>query len=109
MKPRLPDRENLGGVLQRTLAAVLSVTILLLTALAVWPDGHEQLHGASASDTNHSCAVTLYAQGLTSATGQIDVLPPAEEWIQSATTPCDDLRLVAPKYLLRPLRGPPLS
>lgn len=97
------------GVLQKTLALWLSATVLMLTALAVSPAAHEQLHGHDATAPDHACAITLYAQGVTPALAYVQVVAPAA-WLISETTPApDEVQLVAPRYLLRPLRGPPVE
>jgi hypothetical protein len=105
---RRPDSHSPLTVLQRTLAGVLSATILLLTLLAVCPSAHERLH-AHAGDSEHVCAITLYAQGVTATVCHVAVLAPSERCEVVAAVSDPDLVLVAPRYWLRPLRGPPVS
>lgn len=97
-----------GGVLQRTLAGFLSATILLLTVLAVSPGAHVRLH-ADAADADHACAITLFAHGIISSVGPID-LPAQVECPETVVYAAPvELSLVSPRYLLQPLRGPPVS
>lgn len=80
--------------------------IVLLSVLAVSPSAHERLH-ADAADANHACAITLFAHGVTSPVGQVELPVPLElpEAVLRSAGP--ELRLITPRYLLKPLRGPP--
>ena len=98
----------MAGVLQRTLAGVLSATILFLTVLAVSPAAHEGFH-SNAADANHTCAITLFAQGITSPVCHFELPLPLECLDAVAPVAGEELRLVSPRYLLKPLRGPPIS
>jgi len=108
MKPRPEPRLQVPGVLQRTLAGLLSATILLLAALAVSPSAHERIH-AHAGEADHSCAITLFAQGVTSPLCQVELPAPLELSAATVRLGGPELRLIAPRYFLKPLRGPPVS
>ena len=106
MSCRNPTPEAPLGVLKRTLAAALAGMVLLLTVLAVSPAAHERLH-AHTGDADHACAVTLFAQGITSPIAYVAVPQPLER-AELAVRPLPTaVWLVSPRYLLKPLRGPP--
>lgn len=95
-----------GSVLSRTLAAFLSATIFLLTVLVVSPEAHEELH-SDATEAHHTCAITLYAQGVTTPVCQVQIPLPLEHPAEVARIAAAELRLPTPRYWLKPLRGPP--
>ena len=90
----------------RAVALLLAVMVLVLTTLATSPVAHAWLHPDS-HDSNHVCAVTLYAQGTTVPLTAISV--PLMVWRQvEAAAPCGTTSVSAvASYRLPPGCGPP--
>ena len=95
-----------AGRLGRTVALLLAVIILVLVTLAASPIAHAWLHPDS-HDSNHVCAVTLYAQGTTAPLPAVSM--PAIVWrqVDEAALRSDTCVPAAPSYLLPPGCGPP--
>ena len=95
-----------AGRLGRAVALLLAVMVLGLATLATSPSAHAWLHPDS-HDRNHSCAVTLYAQGTTVPLAVVSV--PSIVWRQVDVVAPRRATCVraAPSYLLPPGRGPP--
>lgn len=81
--------------------------VFALTLLAVSPAAHERIHGAAAHQVDHTCAITLFAHGVTSAPPPLCLTPPLELQSEKIFVHPTDLQLIASKYLLRPVCGPP--
>ena len=94
------------GRLYRAIALLLAVMVLGLAILATSPIAHAWLH-PDAHDRNHSCAVTLYAQGTTVPLAVVSV--PSIVWRQVDVVAPRRATCVrtASSYLLPPGRGPP--
>jgi succinate dehydrogenase hydrophobic anchor subunit len=58
--PRLP-------IASRVTALALAVLVVVLGVLAFAPAAHEHLHGDDHGHGEHSCAIVLFAQGITTA------------------------------------------
>ena len=61
-------------VIRRSVAWLLAALVLALVVLTVCPAAHEWLHG-DADQADHSCAITLFAQGVTTAMATLAVAP----------------------------------
>jgi hypothetical protein len=87
-------------------ALLLAVMVLGLVMLAASPIAHAWLH-PDAHDSDHDCAVTLYAQGTTVPLTVVSV--PSIVWRQVDVVAPRRPTCVrpAPSYLLPPGRGPP--
>ncbi|HEU5078883.1 MAG TPA: hypothetical protein VFT72_06700 [Opitutaceae bacterium] len=96
-----------SDVLRRALALVLATLVFGLTLLAVSPAAHERLHGAAAHQADHTCAITLFAHGITASPPPIQIAPALELKSDQIFVHPTDLQLIASKYLLRPVCGPP--
>ena len=60
------------------------------------------------ADAEHSCAVVLFAQGITFA---VETIAPATRpavWHDTVFTAVEETLLTAPRYLHQPGRGPPV-
>ncbi len=111
--PLLPDLPR------RVLAAACAVLVLALTILAASPaahaslhdDGHDHCrgdaHGHAPSSEDHSCAVVLFASGVSLPVAPVAVLPPTSVPLGVSPVTAAEVYLVSPRYLRQPERGPP--
>ena len=85
---------------------LLSVTILMLVILTACPEAHHWLH-ADADHQEHTCAITLYAQGATTAL--VGLMLTIVTWRLEGLADVDgtELCLSASHYLHLPGRAPP--
>jgi len=88
------------------IAAGCATLVLLLAILAANPDAHHWLH-ADSDHEDHSCAVVLFAHGLTSALAGITLTLVAWRLLSLLGRAGEVLRLAAPSYFLQPACGPP--
>jgi hypothetical protein len=97
---------RLSGRLGRVVALLLAVLVLALAILTTSPMAHAWLH-ADAHDRDHTCAVTLYAQGTTVPLAVVSV--PLVVWqLADIAAPTGETSVrPAPSYLLPPGCGPP--
>jgi hypothetical protein len=94
--------------LRRITAAGAAVLVMLLTVLAASPQAHEQVHHDCHHDEEHSCAVVLFAHGLWTSLEPLAAPKPAVVWSEFSPVSRPELRLVTPRYLRQPERGPPV-
>jgi hypothetical protein len=94
-------------VFRRFLAAGAAALVLTLTVLAASPQAHEHVHNDCHHDETHSCAVVLFAQGLWTSLEVLAVPAPDFVWSEFVPLSRPELRLVTPRYLRQPERGPP--
>ena len=90
----------------QAVALLLVMMVLVLVTLAASPVAHAWLH-PDAHDSDHDCAVTLYAQGTTVPLAVVAV--PSVVWrqVEVAAPHSETCLPTAPSYLLPPGRGPP--
>jgi hypothetical protein len=90
----------------QAVALLLSVMVLVLVTLATSPVAHAWLH-PDAHDSDHNCAVTLYAQGTPVPVTVVSV--PLIVWRQvDISAPSGETCVrTAPSYRLPPGCGPP--
>ena len=103
--------------MQSVLAWFLMGLVFTLSLLTASPEIHAYLHGESRAHSDdavpqahddHSCAVTLFQQGVTTPLDLPRVDTPRNTlWIATLPPARDTLALSAPRHLLRPARGPP--
>jgi hypothetical protein len=93
---------------RRLFAAGAAVLVLTLTILAASPQAHERVHHGCHHDEEHSCAVVLFAQGIWTSFDVVAVPAPDLVWSEFTPLSRPELRLVAPRYLRQPERGPPV-
>jgi hypothetical protein len=94
--------------LHRLTAAGAAALILLLTVLAASPQAHEEIHHDCHHDEDHACAVVLFAQGVWASLDVLAVPRPDVAWCEFVPLSRPELRLVTPRYLRQPERGPPV-
>jgi hypothetical protein len=121
----------LASFLRQTLAAGGALLVFGLGLMAVNPALHDLAHGhahepaptgcgcghhhdvdqdaaGDNGDVEHSCAVVLFAQGITFA---IETVAPASRpavWHEAVFATVEETLLTAPRYLHQPGRGPPV-
>jgi hypothetical protein len=78
----------------------------MLAILAASPEAHHWLH-ADADHGDHECAITLYAQGVTSTVVGVVLAVVAWRLLGSSRGAGRELFLPAPHYLHLPGRAPP--
>lgn len=100
-----------SGVLRRTVAAGCAALVLALTIFAASPSAHELLH-----DDTHphavpedGCAVVMFASGVSLPVAPVSITPPSAVAQTSSPVQATEIRLVSPRYLRHPERGPPVS
>ena len=97
---------RLSARLGRAVALLLAVMMLGLAILTTSPVAHAWLH-ADAHDSNHACAVTLYAQGTTVPLAVVSVPLVVWQLVDIAVPRGETSVRPAPSYLLPPGCGPP--
>jgi len=102
-------RLTFAELLRRLGAAGAAALVLALTVFAASPRLHEELHGADHAPVEHSCAVELFAAGVTTACAPVAALPPTVAWQAQPVVVAEEIFLAAPRYLRRPERGPPVQ
>ena len=97
--------------LRRLLAAGCAALVLALTIFAASPVAHEWLHvcddHATAQTDDHTCAVVLFAAGVSLQLAPITVPVPDETPHAISPATAAEVGLVSPRYLRQPERGPP--
>jgi hypothetical protein len=93
---------------RRFIAAGAAALVLTLTILAASPQAHEHVHHDCHHDEEHSCAVVLFAHGIWTSLDCAAVPAPEIAWSDFVPLSRPELRLVAPRYLRQPERGPPV-
>jgi hypothetical protein len=95
--------------LRRGLAVATAGLVLALTIFAATPRLHEWLHASTPDHAGDSCAVVLFATGVTLAAAAVEVAAPP----LAARAPCallgDTVVLAHPRHRLQPERGPPAA
>ena len=107
--------------LRRGLALACAGLVFALTIFAASPVAHAWLHvqhQGCAGDEGHettapiesdSCAVVLFASGVSLPVGPIAITPPTEAVQAISPVTAAEIFLVSPRYLRQPERGPPSS
>jgi hypothetical protein len=88
------------------LGGLCAVLVFGLTLLTVMPAAHAALHGHGDS-ADHSCAVTLYAQGVTAAAVAAILAAVAFRFLSKVFV-WRDAVVEKPGYVLLPACGPPV-
>ena len=88
------------------IAGGCAALVLLLSILAADPAAHRWLH-ADSDHEDHTCAIVLFAHGLTSALAEVVLTLVAWRLLSGLGWAGEVLHLAAPGYLLQPACGPP--
>jgi hypothetical protein len=102
-------RSTHAEFLRRLVAAGSAALVLALTIVAASPRLHDQLHAGHAHEAEEGCAVTLFAGGVSPPLGALEIAAPTIAWREQAPATATEIVLTAPRYLLLPERGPPVS
>lgn len=116
-------RSRLADRLQRWLACGCAALVLALTIFAASPTAHAWLHderpahahtncpdhGQPAAEVDHTCAVVLFASGVSLPVEPLAITPPVDLPVGISPVTAAEVFLVSPRYLRQPERGPPLS
>ena len=94
--------------LSRACALALIWLVLLLAVMAASPAAHHWLH-ADAGHEDHECAITLYAQGITTTAAILALAVVTWRLLGLSLDVRDELFLAIPRYLHVPGRAPPLG
>ena len=103
--PRLPHFLDL---LRRLYAAGGIALVLALSVFAASPSLHDELHAATHTDHDDSCAVVLYAHGVSLPLDAPAAPLPAVALDVRAPSVARVIFVSPPRYLHQPERGPPL-
>lgn len=103
--------------LRRVVALGGAAMVFALTIFAASPEAHGYLHdhkdcpshGPATTEPDHSCAVVLFASGVSLPVGPLFVTPPTAVPAGISPVTAAEVFLVSPRYLRQPERGPPLS
>jgi hypothetical protein len=90
-------------------ALLVVVMMLTLTLASSSRPVHDWLHGDSSHETDHHCAVELFASGVTLAFGALPLSAPNAVGRAQPASGFQEVFLVSPRYLRQPERGPPIS
>ena len=109
MSQRIASLSATPSLFRRATALLAIAVMLTLTVASGSPVVHDCLHADSSHETDHQCAVVLFAAGVT-------LVPGAAELIRADTTgrsphvaAFEEVFFVSPRYLRQPERGPPVS
>jgi hypothetical protein len=105
---RTANTEAPAPFFRRFIAAIGVGLVLMLATATVTPALHDWLHVEGDHETNHQCAVVLFADGVTLAAGAIAFTGSALAWRIFSAPAVAEIFLVAPRYLRQPERGPPV-
>jgi len=113
--PEKPTR--LADRLRRLLALGCAAMVFALTIFAASPEAHRILHEDDScpghshgpAETDHTCAVVLFASGIALPVEPLFVTPPTAVPAGISPVTAAEVFLISPRYLRHPERGPPLS
>jgi hypothetical protein len=106
---RNPRQPSLLSFLHRALAAGSAALVFALGLFAASPLLHEHLHGDAGLPAGDTCAVALFANGISAPVAFDAAPPPPAEWQTAYTVTSPGFYLDSPRYLHRPERGPPVA
>jgi hypothetical protein len=82
--------------------------VFVLGIIAASPSLHQLFHdGGIGNGVDHQCAITVFANGISVLPDLPAVVPPVQSVCERPAPPLAEIRLLAPRFLLRPERGPP--
>ncbi len=90
------------------MGAVCALTVWLLGVLAVSQELHGTIH-EDADHESHTCAVTLYREGLVDSLGHVDLVVAPALYPAGKPVPAAIAAVTEVEFRQPPGRGPPLS
>ena len=96
------------GAFTKACALLLAVTVILLAVLAVCPAAHEWFHH-DADHSDHECAVTLFAHGVTTAITGVALALISWRLIGNAIASAKEFQLPPLPSRFPPGRAPPVG
>ena len=102
-------RRNVVDLLRRVSAASGAALVLALVVFGASPELHSWLHTGDRDAGEHSCAVTLFAGGVSLPLGTVAVAAPDAAWRERSAAATTEVFLILSRYLRQPERGPPVS
>lgn len=101
-------RSPFAEMLRRLLAAGSAALVLALTVFAASPSAHGMLHDHDgAIHADDTCAVVLFAGGVSLPLETPAPLPPVVAWQPLVPAIAEEIFFTSPRYLHQPERGPP--
>lgn len=100
---------HVADCLRRLSAAGGVALVLALAVFAASPELHGWLHPDGGTAGEDSCAVALFAAGVSLPLGAVPVVAPAAAWLPPAPAVAEEIFLAPPRYLRQPERGPPVG
>ena len=109
---------------RRVVASGCAALVFALTIFAASPSAHRLLHDdhhghhhhhhhhdqdTGHAETGDTCAVVLFASGVSLPVAPISITPPTTVVQGISPVTAAEVYLVSPRYLRQPERGPPLS
>ena len=94
---------------RRVLATCCAALVFTLGLFAASPLLHEQLHHNDHSSAGDSCAVVLFANGVSVPLAVTAMPPPPAEWVEQSFARSAEIDLSSPRYRLLPPCGPPVG
>lgn len=107
--PRLRPPRLSAEFLRRLFAAGAVALVFALAVFAASPVLHHWLHGQDGRTIDDSCAVELFASGVSLALDAPAVTAPSAAWCEEPRVVVAEIFLASPRYLRQPERGPPVS
>jgi hypothetical protein len=99
----------LGAGFRRIIGVGGIALVLLLNILSVSPDLHRAVHDHQGGDVEDACAVVQFSQGVSPAADAMMLVGPPIEWRALPRDAVGEVSFAAPRFLLLPGRGPPVS
>lgn len=94
---------------RRVIAAFCAALVLALGVFAASPSLHRQLHHNAHTSCDDGCAVTLFANGVTTAAVLDAPPPPSADWQRVAFVCAPEVVIASTPHRLQPGRGPPAA
>jgi hypothetical protein len=92
----------------RALALGCALVVIALAIFAASPELHHKLHMGDSDAGADSCAVVLFAAGVSAAVAAIAVAAPTLAFAEAERVIPVRVYVASPRYLRQPERGPPV-
>ena len=109
MSQRTANISATPSLVHRVTGLLALAVMLTLTVASGSPVVHDCLHTDPSQDSDHQCAVVLFASGVTLVPGATELLRAEMTCRSQQVAAFEELFVVSPRYLRQPERGPPVS